>query len=77
MNQKDRFETVRGYAARLKFPHLFILVMALLVLDVLIPDPIPFVDEILLGLLAALFGSWRQRRVVEPEPPETDVTPAG
>jgi len=77
MNQKDRFEAVRGYAARLKFPHLFILVMALLVLDVLIPDPIPFVDEILLGLLAALFGSWRQRRVVEPEPPERDVTPAG
>ena len=63
MNQKDRFEAIRGYAARLKFPHVFLLVVALLVLDVLIPDPIPFVDEIVLIVIGFLLNRAALRRL--------------
>jgi hypothetical protein len=34
----------------------------LFVLDILVPDPIPFIDEILLGLGTLLFASWRRRK---------------
>jgi len=64
-------------ATRLKFPQLFALLTALFVFDVFVPDFVPFVDEILLGLGAALFGMWRER--VEPgaapERQEKNVTP--
>ena len=49
------------FAARLRFPYLFALFAALFVLDLLIPDVLPFADEILFGLLALLFASVRKR----------------
>jgi hypothetical protein len=51
-----------GYAAGLRFPRLLALTAALFVLDVLVPDVIPFVDEILLGLAALLLGSLKKHR---------------
>lgn len=51
-----------GYAARLRFPWLAAVTAGLFVLDVLIPDMIPFADEVLLGMLTAVFGSWRRGR---------------
>lgn len=52
-------EGVLGYASRLKFPKLFMLTAALFVADLIVPDFIPFVDEILLGLGTLLLGSLR------------------
>ncbi|MCE5233016.1 MAG: DUF6116 family protein [Mizugakiibacter sp.] len=49
-----------GFAARLRHPQLFALVAALFLLDLLVPDPIPFVDEILLGLATLLLGRLRR-----------------
>jgi hypothetical protein len=49
--------------ARLRFPVLFVIAAGLFVLDLVVPDLIPFIDEVLLGLAAALLGSWRVRRV--------------
>lgn len=51
-----------GFARRLRFPQLFIVVAALFVADLIVPDAIPFVDEILLGLATLLFGSWKESR---------------
>jgi hypothetical protein len=51
-----------AYAAKLRFPVLFKVVLGLFVLDFLIPDMIPFADEILLGLGAALLASWKKRK---------------
>lgn len=51
-----------GYAARLRFPWLAAVTAGLFLLDVLIPDIIPFADEVLLGMLTAVFGSWRRGR---------------
>jgi len=49
---------------RLKYPWVFALLVVLFVGDLLVPDPIPFVDELMLALLTFLVGSWRTRREV-------------
>jgi Family of unknown function (DUF6116) len=46
----------------LRFPALFVILLTVTVADLLIPDAIPFVDEIVLGLLTTLFGLWHRRR---------------
>lgn len=57
----------------LRFPQLFAILAGLLVLNLLLPDPIPLVDELTLAVLTLLVGSLRIRR--EPQPPPKDVTP--
>jgi hypothetical protein len=56
-----------AYLTRLRFPALFAITGVFFILDFFIPDVLPFVDEILLGLGAALLGSWKKRK--EPNPP--------
>ena len=66
-----------AYAARLRFPTLFKITLGLFLFDLVIPDFIPFVDEILLGLGTLLLASWHKRNdpvaedrsVIEHEPP--------
>lgn len=48
------------FAERLRFPQLFLLAVALLVLDLLVPDMIPFLDEILLGLATLILSALRR-----------------
>jgi hypothetical protein len=61
-----------AYAARLRFPTLFKITVVLFVVDLLIPDVVPFADEILLGLGALILSNWRkptaQRPPIEVEP---------
>ena len=51
----------------LRFPGLFLILALLTLADLLIPDFIPFVDEIGLGLLTLLLAMWKKRK--------TPVTP--
>jgi len=66
---------------RMKYPQLFTLLLGLFVVDLFLPDPVPFIDEVILGLLTVLVGSWRSRRKEGPQPddehrpPPIDVTP--
>lgn len=53
------------WAARLRFPYLFVLTFAVFLLNVFFPDVIPFVDEIILGLVAMLLANWKKKPVVE------------
>jgi hypothetical protein len=53
---------VLGYASRLRFPKLFMLTAALFAVDLFLPDPIPLLDEILLGLMTLMLGSLRTRK---------------
>ena len=46
----------------LRFPGLFALLAIVFVLDLFIPDFIPFVDEIILAILTMIFGLWKARR---------------
>jgi hypothetical protein len=54
----------------LRFPGLFVIFAGLALLDMLVPDFIPFADEIGLALLAAMFGLWRKRRTSGTAPVE-------
>jgi hypothetical protein len=47
------------FGARLRFPHLFLLTGLCFFIDLVLPDGLPFVDEVILGLLTLLFASWR------------------
>lgn len=51
-----------AYMAKLRFPTLFKITLALFFIDFITPDFIPFADEILLGLGAALLASWKKRK---------------
>ena len=69
---------IKGFLGRLKFPQLFVLAVALFLFDLLVPDFLPFVDEILLAIGAMVLGSWEKK--VEPtgdKPPMKDVTTSG
>ena len=57
-----------AYAGRLRFPTLFLITLGLFAVDLVVPDPIPFLDEIMLGLATLLFASWRNRRDSNPNP---------
>lgn len=46
----------------MRFPALFAITAVLFILDFFIPDILPFVNEILLGLGAALLWSWKKRK---------------
>jgi hypothetical protein len=46
----------------LRFPGLFALLATVFVLDLVIPDFIPFVDEIILAILTMIFALWKERR---------------
>ena len=56
-------DAVLRFGATLRFPQLFLLATALLVLDFLIPDLVPFADEIILGLLTLILGAVKKRPV--------------
>ncbi len=49
------------WAENLRFPKLALITLSLFVADVIIPDVIPFVDEILLALATLLLGNLRRR----------------
>ena len=69
-----------AYASRLRFPTLFKITLGIFLVDLVVPDFIPFADEILLGLGALILSNWRKpgsaappvasaRPPIEHEPP--------
>lgn len=50
-----------AYLESLRFPWLLLLTVGLFILNVLIPDALPFMDEILLALVAALLGRLKRK----------------
>jgi hypothetical protein len=69
------------FLTRITTHKLALIVGVLFLFDFITPDPIPFIDEIVLGLLTLLLARW-QGRHSEPEPapsvgrqPLKDVTP--
>ncbi len=51
-----------SYVARLRFPVLLAITATLFVIDLIVPDLVPLVDEVLLGLVTVLLASLRKRR---------------
>lgn len=67
------------YASRLKFPQLFAVTATLFLIDLILPDLLPFVDEILLGLATLLLANWKKKAkpIEDPvaKPAMKDITP--
>ena len=61
---------VLQWARRLRYPTLFKLNPGLFVLTLFIPDPIPFVDELVLGFGTLLLANWKSRNAATPPPLE-------
>lgn len=84
MNPAALVSMFLAYANQLKFKNLFLIVLSLFVTDIFVPDFIPLIDEIILGLLAIILANWKKERredkegaliegeVVEAETKETD-----
>lgn len=53
---------VLRWGSRLRFPYLFLLMAALFVFDLAIPDVVPLADEILLGLGTVLLANLKRDR---------------
>ncbi|RZA17828.1 MAG: hypothetical protein EOP93_12620 [Lysobacteraceae bacterium] len=51
-----------GFLGKLSYPRLFMLTAALFAFDVVIPDLVPFADELLLGLGTLLLANWKKRK---------------
>ena len=49
-----------AFANGLRFKELFLLILGLFLLDLVIPDMIPMIDEIILGLLAVLLANLKK-----------------
>lgn len=58
-------EKLLQFANRLKFRNLFLVTIFLFVFNLLIPDFIPFIDEIILGLVAIILATIRQDKQLE------------
>lgn len=67
MNSIPIIETFLKNANQLKFKNLFFLVVGLFIIDLLVPDFIPFIDEIILGLLAIILANWKKERKQDDE----------
>jgi Family of unknown function (DUF6116) len=52
---------ILGFLGRLSFPKLFAVTGGLFLLNLVVPDLIPFIDELLLGLGTLLLASLRKR----------------
>ncbi|MGR8920934.1 MAG: DUF6116 family protein [Gammaproteobacteria bacterium] len=77
MNDKDLVKrSVEKHTAGLRFPRLFFIVCTLLVVDLLLPDFVPFIDEIILGLVAVVLGTLKERARERRGEPK-DITPRG
>lgn len=50
------------WLGRLSYPRLFVLAAVLFGIDLVVPDVVPFVDEILLGLGTLLLANWKTRK---------------
>lgn len=54
---------------RLSYPRLLVFTAMLFFLSLLIPDPFPLVDELLLGLGTLLLANWKRRAKPGPGSP--------
>jgi hypothetical protein len=79
-NAAGRASLIQRFLGRLRFPQLFAVLATLWVADLIVPDLIPFLDELFLGVLTAMFGLWKKDgppQTVDSaaKPPTKNVTP--
>lgn len=55
------------WAGRLRFPYLMALTLILFVFNLFMPDALPLIDEVIMGLIAALLASLKKPAEKTPE----------
>jgi hypothetical protein len=65
---------IQRFLPRLRYPYLFLILGGLFLVDLVIPDPIPLVDELMLAMLTFLAATLTTRK--DEVPPPRDITPA-
>jgi uncharacterized membrane protein YccC len=53
---------VRRFLERRRFPTLMLIAAAVLIVNLFVPDPLPFVDEVLMLIATIFIGSFRERK---------------
>ena len=64
---------VNRFLPRLRYPYLFLVLASLFLVDLVVPDPVPLVDELLLAVLTFVAATFTTRR--EPNQTPRDITP--
>ncbi len=70
---------LKGILAGLRSSYLAMFMAALFAADLFFPDPLPFLDEMVLFVVTILLARWKgqnQEPDDPPKPPPKDVTPA-
>ena len=62
MNPVTLMDIFLDFASQLKFKTLFFLVSGLFIIDLIVPDMVPMIDEIILGLLTILLAYWKKEK---------------
>jgi hypothetical protein len=66
------------WASRLRFPYLLALTVVLFVFNLFVPDALPLIDEVIMGLIAALLASLKKpAQKTGDGPPADDRQPPG
>lgn len=52
---------VRRFLERRRFPTLFGLLAVLLAVNLIVPDPLPFIDEVIMLIVTVIVGMFRRR----------------
>jgi len=60
---------ILNWARKRRFPTLLLFTGGLFAVDLLVPDFIPFIDELLLGLATLVLARWKDRRQLPPTTP--------
>lgn len=67
---------ILAYLVQLRFRYLFLVTAEVFAVDLVVPDLIPFVDELLFGALTLLFAAWkRDKRTMPPTAPSSAPPP--
>jgi len=62
---------ITKFLGGLRFRNLFLITAALFAVNLVVPDFVPFADELLLGLATLVLARWKDRKA-----PEADAPPA-
>ena len=63
------------WLARRRFPTLFAVAALALAVDLVLPDGLPFLDEVLLAVVTAVLGSWRRDGAGDEDAPPPRAAP--
>lgn len=59
---KKLFGPIQRFLERRRFPTLFLILAGLFGANLFIPDPIPFIDEMIMLVVTVIVGAFRERR---------------